>query len=108
MKAADILFSSYFHSKKLVVKYILTVTCRLLNTPSLVKKVDHFHYFIGKYKPQVIFTTESWLSSKILDSELLRDLPLSIVRKDSNRKVESARPFKIWCFLMKSASNVKT
>lgn len=52
-----------------------------------MNKIQHLHCLLTEYKPELIFVTETWLNSKILDSELLHNFPYSIIRRDRNYKL---------------------
>ena len=61
--------------------------CFLLNARSIANKLDHLHSLVHLYKPDLVFATETWLNSRIFDSEIEGNLTYYIYRADrSSRK----------------------
>ncbi|KAK6044708.1 endonuclease/exonuclease/phosphatase family protein, partial [Cooperia oncophora] len=71
-----------FVVKKLVYSRTSFFSCFLFNARSLKNKIHDLHCLIEILKPGIIFITETWLTSKIADSELCSVFPYSVVRKD--------------------------
>ncbi|KAK6042330.1 hypothetical protein COOONC_20165, partial [Cooperia oncophora] len=58
----------------------------LFSARSLKNKIHDLHSLIETCKPGLIFITETWLNSKITDSELCSVFPYSVIRKDRTEK----------------------
>jgi hypothetical protein len=56
--------------------------CLLLNSRSLVLKLQEFRFILDSAKYDVIFVTETWLGSHIPDNLVLFGLPYNLVRRD--------------------------
>lgn len=59
-----------------------TLHCFLLNSRSVSNKIEHLRLFLDAYYPDMIFITETWLSSKISSSEIIGDSPYKLFRAD--------------------------
>lgn len=47
----------------------------------------HHHLFLSVYEPDLLFVTETWLTDKITDAEILANFPYRVFRADrGNRK----------------------
>jgi Endonuclease-reverse transcriptase len=58
----------------------------MFNARSLCNKLPHLHAILSIDKPDFLFVTETWLSSKILDTELLLSFPYRVFRSDRARR----------------------
>ena len=52
-----------------------------MNTRSIVNKMDLFQNYVYSNSPDIIAVTETWLSEKIFDNEILPN-NYTIIRKD--------------------------
>lgn len=64
----------------------IKLKCMLLNARSLNNKIPLLHLFLCINKPDIVFITETWLNSKIADSEIIADLPYNITRVDRKQR----------------------
>lgn len=64
----------------------LGMNCFLFNARSLSNKLHHLHLFLATYKPELLLITESWLSSKILKSEITANFPYKVFRADRSSR----------------------
>lgn len=56
--------------------------CTLFNARSITSKLHLLHSFLAIRNPDIVFITETWLNSKILNSELVGGHPYNVVRSD--------------------------
>lgn len=47
-----------------------------------MNKLHHLHHFLSTNDPDIVFVTETWLSSNVCDSEIVGGLPYVIFRND--------------------------
>jgi hypothetical protein len=70
------------HSTFYTTSKLNDLCCLLLNSRSLVPKLQEFRFLLDSAKYDVIFLTESWLGSHIPDNLVLFGLPYVLVRRD--------------------------
>lgn len=61
-----------------------TLECFLLNSRSICNKFDHLHYFLCVIKPDILSVTETWLTERVLDSEIMGYFSFNIFRFNPN------------------------
>ncbi|KAK6011235.1 endonuclease/exonuclease/phosphatase family protein, partial [Ostertagia ostertagi] len=62
------------------------LNCLLFNSRSLSNKLHHLHLLLSTCGPDILFITETWLSPKISDSEIIIDLPYKLFRYDRTHR----------------------
>lgn len=53
-----------------------------MNARSLSNKISHLHLFLSTFDPDLVLVTETWLSSKMNNSEITFNLPYTVFRTD--------------------------
>lgn len=53
-----------------------------MNARSLSNKISHLHLFLNTFDPDLVLVTETWLSSKMNNSEITFNLPYTVFRTD--------------------------
>lgn len=58
------------------------LNCFLFNSRSIVNKLLLLHSFVCSNSPDIVFITETWLNSKILNAEIVGGYPYNVIRSD--------------------------
>ncbi|KAK6044864.1 endonuclease/exonuclease/phosphatase family protein, partial [Cooperia oncophora] len=58
------------------------ISCLLFNSRSLSNKIHHLHLLLSTDEPDLLFITETWLSTRISSSEIIGGFPYQIFRRD--------------------------
>ncbi|GMR58564.1 hypothetical protein PMAYCL1PPCAC_28759, partial [Pristionchus mayeri] len=63
-----------------------SLSCHYFNIRSVVNKLDAFRSFLMATQPDIVFLTETWLSSKTPSSLIIGSLPYTIIRSDRSSR----------------------